>query len=502
MGKIERHPKDAAQHSYGLIIVGGGIYGTMIALSAARRGLSALVLEQNDFASATSFNSLKTIHGGLRYLQDLSFKLYFHYVRERRWFLRTLAHQVQPLPVLMPLYNRGLKRRSLLRVAFQLDKFLSPKRNQDMEPGQAVPFGRMIGRKQTIDLFPAVDQKGLKGGACWHDAFMPDPQLLLLSLLKQACDLGVTALNYCKVTKLTRDDNRVNGVIATDRTDSAEYRFSAPIVVNAAGPWVRELSGILDAEFADLFKYSVAWNVLFKRDAFSDHALALTPRKFGAQTYFAHSWNNKLLIGTGHAPRHEFSEDPLPTEEELEIFISDINSAVPSANFSIGDIDHIYAGFLPVSKDGRTNLLRRGQIFDHARYGGPTGLYSITGVKYSAAHGMAEDLIDRLFPGLKKLSVTELVFSDSKDHRFRGETFKQDPVAEIRKHAEYLRSLIHNEAVIHLDDLVLRRTNIGDDPATAIRVAPHVADIFGWDAQRKSAEIQRLLKHYRFHASA
>jgi glycerol-3-phosphate dehydrogenase len=359
----------------------------------------------------------------------------------------------------------------------------------------------MIGRQETIDLFPAVDRKGLKGGACWYDAFMPDPQLLQLSLLKQACDLGITALNYCKVTKLLRDENRVNGVTATDQTDSTEFKFSAPIVVNAAGPWVRELSGILDAEFADLFKYSVAWNVLFNRDAFSDHALALTPRRFGAQTYFAHRWNGKLLIGTGHAIRSELSEDAQPTEEELETFISDINSAVPSANFSINDIDHVYAGFLPVTKEGKTNLLRTGQIFDHARCGGPSGLYSITGVKYSAAHGLAEDLIDRLFPGLKKLSVTDLVFSDSKDHRFRGEAFKQDPVAEIRKHAEYLRSLIRSEAVIHLDDLVLRRTNIGDDPATALRVAPHVADIFGWDAQQKSAEIQRLHKHYRFHAS-
>ena len=501
MSKIIRDMQAVADNSFGLIVVGGGIYGAMIALSAARRGVSALVLEQNDFSSGTSFNSLKRIHSGLPYLQRLNLKLYFQYVRERRWYLRTLPHLVHPLPVLMPLYNRGLKRKSLLRIALALDKMLSSKRNTGIDPQQYLPFGKIIDREETVNIFQTVEQKALKGSALWYDAIMPDPQLLLLSILKQACALGSTALNYCQVNKLIIGENQVAGVSAIDQISSRKFEFFAPIVVNATGSWVRELSGLFDAEYADLFKYAVAWNILFKRDGLSSHALAITPRKRKAQTYFLHSWNNKLFAGTGYAPRNEFSEDPHPTEEELNIFINDLNLALPEINLSVADIDHIYTGLVPVKKDGKTEIVNTSRFFDHSRYGGPSGLYSITGVRYAAARRLSEHLMDRLFPGLKKLSITELVFDDRKNHRFTGAEFFQDPVSNIQAHAAFLKSVIDNEAVIHLDDLILRRTNIGDNPATALRVAPQVADLFGWDDQRKTSEIERLRQHFRYHRS-
>ena len=141
---ITRNPQKTAGATYDLIIVGGGIYGSMLAYVSARRGLKALLLEQSDFGGATSFNSLKTIHGGLRYLQDLNLPLFRQFVNERRWFIENFPTLVQPLPVLMPLYGEGLRRPAIFRTALLLDRMLSRNRNQGLAPDRQIPFGKMV----------------------------------------------------------------------------------------------------------------------------------------------------------------------------------------------------------------------------------------------------------------------------------------------------------------------------------------------------------------------
>jgi len=501
MQPIIRNPRNASEKRYDIVVVGGGIYGAMITLAASMRGLSALLVEQNDFGSATSFNSLKTIHGGLRYLQDVNLKLYFQYVRERRWFILNFPDLVEPLPVLMPIYNQGLRRKSVLSVALTMDKILSAGRNRRMDKAHQLPFGKIINREETINLFPAVDQKGLKGSAYWYDACMPDPQLLLVAVVKKACAMGATALNYCRASELIVKNNRVVGLVALDEVSGQKYNFYTPLVVNATGPWVRQMSRIFDVEYADLFKYSIAWNVLFKREALSTHALALAPKIKNAQTYFIHPWKNQLLIGTGHAPRKDLDEHPYPTNDELQTFIEDINHTIPDINLTLQEIEHVYSGFLPVRKDGTTQLVRDNQIFNHARFGGPAGLYSITAVKYSAAKHLAEELLKKLFPPTQTLSIKKLNFGSDSKLRFDREELSTDPQTTVNRYADQLITLIGNESVIHLDDLVLRRTNLGDDPSLAIKIAPFICELFQWDDQRRKAEMERLLNHYPYYST-
>ncbi|MEJ2083967.1 MAG: FAD-dependent oxidoreductase [Acidobacteriota bacterium] len=109
---IERNPALFSRDSYDLLIIGGGIYGACLSLEASRRGLSSLVLERDDFGGATSWNSLRILHGGLRYLQHLDLKRFRESVAERRWFSFWFPELVRPLPCLMPLYGKSRGRRS------------------------------------------------------------------------------------------------------------------------------------------------------------------------------------------------------------------------------------------------------------------------------------------------------------------------------------------------------------------------------------------------------
>ena len=215
---IQRQLDSYSQRDYDLIIVGGGIYGATLALEAVFRGLKPLLLEKSDFGSATSFNSLRIVHGGLRYLQTLDLPRHFESVRERRWFLRQFPDHVQALPCLMPLYKRGIKRKSVFRAALLVNDALSARRNAGVDPGRRLPAGRVISRSEVISSFPGVDQEGLEGAAVWWDAAVPDSQRVLMEILRWAAHYGADTANYVRVTSVSTSSGAVDGVVAVSYT--------------------------------------------------------------------------------------------------------------------------------------------------------------------------------------------------------------------------------------------------------------------------------------------
>jgi glycerol-3-phosphate dehydrogenase len=212
MMNISRNPSTATQQTYDLIIVGGGIYGVMLSLESARRGLRSLLIERQDFGGSTSHNSLRIVHGGFRYLQTADFHRFYESVNERRWFLKNFPDLVQPLPCLMPLYGKGLRRPPILKTALLMNDAMSFYRNQNIRSDAHLEDGKIISPQQVKQLFPQVDPEGLKGGAVWHDARMPDSQRLLISLLKWACSLGAIALNYVEAQQILTENHRFIGV--------------------------------------------------------------------------------------------------------------------------------------------------------------------------------------------------------------------------------------------------------------------------------------------------
>ena len=154
MTKIVRGLKKCSEELYDLIIVGGGIYGVMLSFEAVRRNLRPLILEKKDFCSATSLNHLRTIHGGIRYLQSLDLPRFKESVGERKWFFKYFPQFVHVMPCLMPLYGKGLYRNSILKIGLLMNDIFSFNRNISVEKERHLPNGEIISAQQTKEIFP------------------------------------------------------------------------------------------------------------------------------------------------------------------------------------------------------------------------------------------------------------------------------------------------------------------------------------------------------------
>ncbi|OQX14095.1 MAG: hypothetical protein BWK76_15215 [Desulfobulbaceae bacterium A2] len=493
---IRRNPQEASSRTYDLIIVGGGIYGIALSYVAARNGLTPLLLEQGDFAHATSLQHLRIVHGGFRYLQSMDLPRFFESVGERRWFLTHFGGLVQPLACMMPLYNRGIHRVPILRLALGLNDILSRHRNDGVAPAGHLANGRTVSPDEALAIFPGLIGRDLHGAAIWHDASVDDPQRLYIEWLRHACRLGATALNYCKVTELLPGAGRTEGVLAQDLADGGTYRFQAPLVINAAGPWCRELAARFDRDREELFRPSLACNVLFQRPALSSHALALTPERPGARTCFLRPWKGRLLAGTIHESWHQPADTPpRPSAAVLQSFLDDLNLAVPGLSLGENDILHIQAGLLPAREHGSARISVREIILDHGAQGGPAGLWSVSGVKFTTARLVAEKTLGRIFPEQRKrLRQTRhddglAAAVDASRGRLPAQSAEQTASALWQA---ALQELVAEESVIHLDDLALRRTSLGDDPPALMTLAPRICELFPWDAGRTQEELTRL----------
>lgn len=497
MTRIVRNPATAARVDYDLIIVGGGIYGAMLSLEAARRNVRSLLIEKGDFGGATSYNSLRIVHGGFRYLQKLDLHRFYESVNERKWFLKTFPELVKPLPCLMPLYGKGLRRPPILCTALKLNDTLSATRNQGIRSDRHLLPGRIINSKQVQQIFPTVDEDGLQGGAVWYDACMPDSQRLVMGALRWACSLGAEALNYVEAKALLKINHQVSGVLAQDLETGETYEYQAKLVVNAAGPWSREVATQFDQDVPELFPPSLAWNVLFDRETLSDFALAVEPKKANAQTYFLHPWKGRLLAGTIHSPwLKDITSNPMPTQAEIDEFIDNLNLAIPGLNLSATEILRVFSGLLPAKEAGTNELAVREAILNHEKLNNQIkGLYSIAGVKFTTSRLVAEKTINQMFPNLPVISNSEIAPSEVQcsvgvfDYHWY-------PHPEVTEWQTELKTLIEMEAVQHLDDLILRRTSLGDNPERALKIAPLVCQLFDWDDKRSKQEILRLEAFY------
>jgi glycerol-3-phosphate dehydrogenase len=482
---LTREPCDVA-------IIGGGIYGAALLLQAAGRGLKTILVERGDFGCETSFNSLRILHGGLRYLQSLDIGRSVESIRERRWFMRTFPDLVRPLPCLLPLYDQGLRRPLALRIALGMDCMLSMNRNAGLEPDQHLPPGTVLGPSDTRELFAEVSQDGLTGGALWHDASVRDTQRLLMEILNWAIACGATAVNYVEAVGLRIEDNRVKGIVTEDRLTGERLEIASRVVINAAGPWCVGLAEKFDPAYRSSVYPSLAWNVLFNRNALSKCTLGVARREPGAQIYFLQPWKGRILAGTGHAPAVDVSRSRV-TERHLAGMIGELNEAIPGLNLSTGDIRHVFSGYLPVRGRGSVSLTNRPIVHDHGLRGGPAGLVSVAGVKFGASRNVAE----RTIRGIAKRFFAPDPGKDSSPGERppprEGWRISAADLAGLDGDARArLLRIVEAEAVVHLDDLALRRTTLWEDPVTLMQHAPVLASLFEWDPQTADKEISRL----------
>jgi glycerol-3-phosphate dehydrogenase len=421
-------------------------------------------VERGDFGGQTSWNSLRIIHGGFRYLQSLSLGRLYDSVRDRRWFLRCFPDLVRPLPCLMPLYGHGLRRASVLRGALGLNDWLTRHRNDGVGEASRLPAGGVLGADEVVRLYPDVPQPGLHGGALWYDGSADNAPRLLMEMVRWACHSGAVCLNYVEATGLVThaaesgSRQRVAGVRVLDRAQARELEIRTPLVINA-----------------------LALNLLLDRDPLARVTVAVSSAGRSAEggTYFLRPWKGGVMAGTGYLPRAP-GQSGLPSDAEVRDLLQELNLAAPALQAGPSDIRRVYAGVLPARAAESSRPASRDRIIDHGRHGGPTGLWSIAGIKYTTAPTVAARLLDRVSEvGRGRSTGSCSGRPEPAGRHMEWSDFRALEVSDPEAASRILQRLQDQEAVLFAEDLVLRRTDWANDPAFDPQVVTRVAKTLG-----------------------
>jgi glycerol-3-phosphate dehydrogenase len=295
-----------ASKTHDIIVIGGGIFGACLAYDAALRGYSVALVEKEDFGSATSFASMRVIHGGLRYLQSGNIPLMIKMKQEQRHWLQMAPHLVRPMPCLISTYKSLLKSQLAYTAALLVNNTSNWMVNHQLRKDRHLPSGRLISQQECLEYLPALETQGLTGGALWDEAYMESSERLLLSFLLSAAEVGAEIANYAKVTGFLKEGKRVCGVTVLDQVNGTTHDLSARLVINSAGAWVDPLldeAGRTSPERS--YHLSLAFNIVTRKlfDGFMAGFPARPPKNESARlrfgpVLFAAPWNDYTLIGT------------------------------------------------------------------------------------------------------------------------------------------------------------------------------------------------------------
>jgi glycerol-3-phosphate dehydrogenase len=420
---MKRNLAALASTHYDVLIIGGGIYGVWTAWDAAQRGLSVALIEQGDFGSATSSNSLKIMHGGLRYLQHADFKRMRESIRERSILMRVAPHLVHPLPCLMPTYGHAMKGREALWAALMMNDLVGFDRNDQLEdPQKKLPASRIISKAEVQRLVPGVETENLTGGALWYDCQAYNTERLLFAILHSAANAGAEVANYVEAVGFLKEKDRITGVRAKDVLTGEELDIRAQITINNSGPWVDRVLNLVNGGHTPAgypqrkFLPSKTINLVVKRQLIPEYAVGVSSKfefrdkdaliSKGSRALFIVPWRNYSLVGTTHVPFEGDASNFNVTEEDIRTFMNEINAAYPPAALKREDISFFYGGLLPMAPSNGTakrddvRLVKHYTLCDHQQEDGIAGLVTVIGVKYTTARDVAEKAIDLIFQKL------------------------------------------------------------------------------------------------------
>jgi glycerol-3-phosphate dehydrogenase len=361
-------------------IIGGGATGLGVAVDAASRGFSTLLLEQSDFAKGTSSRATKLVHGGVRYLQQGNIKLVTEALRERGILRNNAPHLVKDQSFVVPnykwwegpYYGIGLKVYDWMAGSLGLGP------------------SRRLTRKETLELAPTLEAEGLRGGVLYHDGQFDDARLAI-HLARTAVHQGAVLLNYCKVEDLYKEDGRVRGLRATDQWSGRTHEIRARAIINATGVFTDNILRMDDPGSEPVIAPSQGVHIMLDKDFLPGEAAILVPHTDDGRVLFAVPWHDKIIIGTTDTPVKEASIEPRALPEEIDFILRQIGrylKKMPSRK----DIRSVYAGLRPLVKNNHKKTAELAR--DHLILVSDAGLITITGGKWTTYRQMAEDTVN------------------------------------------------------------------------------------------------------------
>jgi glycerol-3-phosphate dehydrogenase len=514
-----------------ILVVGGGIVGTGSALDAVTRGLSVGMVEARDWASGTSSRSSKLIHGGIRYLEQLDFRLVREALIERGLLLQRIApHLVKPVRFLYPLTVPVVERAYIGAGMTLYDSFSW---SGGRPPG--VPHHRHLTRKQVLRAIPSLKNDAFVGGLTYWDAQVDDARYVA-NLARTASFYGAHVASRVRVEGFLKVGQRVVGVTAHDLETGERFEIRARQVVNATGVWTDDTQSMVGERGQFKVRASKGVHLVVPRDRFqSKLGLLLRTEK---SVLFVIPWGRHWLIGTTDTDWKLDKAHPAATAADIDYILEHVNRvlAVPLTR---DDVEGVYAGLRPLlaGESDETSKLSREHIVAHS----VPGLVVVAGGKFTTYRIMAKDAIDEAVAALDEKvspSITEdIALLGAEGYRAawnrrnkiarkygihrvriehllnrygvltdelldlirsRPELVEPLPGADDYIGAEVVYAATH-ESALHLEDVLARRTRISieawDRGVSAAPVAAKLmGDVLGWDAERIERETNNYLK--------
>jgi glycerol-3-phosphate dehydrogenase len=517
------------------VVIGGGMAGAGVARDLALRGAAVALFEKGDFASGTSSKSSKLIHGGLRYLELGDFKLVRESLREKKTLERLAPHLVRPLPFLVPIYRGAARGLITVRIGMWLYDLLTP--------GKTTERYRVLRPVDALAMEPSVRAEDLRGAGYYFDDLLLYPERLCLENVLSAARHGARAFNYCEVEEFVPGRRGIEGVKVRDLLSGQVQLVRAPAIVNCAGPWVDRLRAM--ARVADrsprVVRTTKGIHCLLPR--MTDRAVYLSTRD--ERMIFVIPWREFSLVGTTDT---DFEGDPdrlWATREEVTYLLEEVAKVLPDKRATFDNVSYTYAGVRPLSFEpgaSASKVSRQHKVIPE----GPDGRFlSVTGTKLTCFRSLAEDVGDRVMrllgrgerPRTARLTldgadeevgkVEARVWMDVSEEmaatglsrgtlRTLVETYGRayPRVLELGRklpdgferlcpsNPEIVAQLHHavrEELAVSLQDVLLRRTGIGQSRCQGLDcaepIAARMAELGGWSKRRLDAELEAYSQH-------
>ena len=433
-----------------IAVIGGGSTGVGVAVDAASRGYSVVLLEQCDFGKGTSSRSTKLVHGGVRYLQQGNISLVMEALKERGLLLRNAPHLVHDMQFIVPnyawweapFYGIGMKVYDLLAGKYGFG------------PSQ------ILSRDEVLGRIPTLSQDGLRGGVKYHDGQFDDARLLI-DLASTAAQQGACLLNYTRVVSLSKDsDGFVNGLTFQDEESAALHTLAAHCVINATGPFCDEMRRADDPASKPIIAPSQGVHIVLSREFLPGDTAIMVPHTRDGRVMFAIPWHGHALVGTTDTPIPASTLEPNAKSEEID-FILETASDYLAKRPTRADVLSVFTGIRPLVKSGdvsNTAALSR----DHTIEISSSGMLTIAGGKWTTYRHMAEDAVDHAIV-LGHLEERPCITRELRVH---------DPGSHDDSAAWFARY----EMARTVEDVLARRTRLLFlDVRAAIAKAPQVA---------------------------
>jgi len=513
--KLIERIKDTSE--WDVIVIGGGASGLGVALDALSRGFKTILLEQVDFAKGTSSKATKLVHGGVRYLAQGDISLVREALHERGLLQQNAPHLVKNQSFVIPNYSwfDG----PFYTIGMKIYDFLAGK----LSLGKSIH----INKEETQRRISTVRTKGLYGGVVYQDGQFDDSRLAI-NVAQTCIQMGGVALNYMRVTNLTKNGaGKVNGVIAQDTDTGEVFTIQGKAIINATGIFVDDILKMDKPEAKQMVRPSQGVHLVFDKSFLPGDDAIMIPKTDDGRVLFLVPWHNRVIAGTTDTPIDEHSLEPIALEKEIE-FILKTAGRYLTKQPTRQDALAVFAGLRPLAAPTGNSNKTKEISRSHKVIVSDSNLLTLTGGKWTTFRRMGQDTVDKAIkigclPKKESTSATQKIYSaipttDRSNHMYIYGSDQEaihaleqeNPVwgEKLVEHLEFKKAevlwAVRNELAHTVEDVLSRRVRILFlDAKAAIIAAPEVARILAQELgkdenwQKKQIEnFEKVAKNY------